>query len=90
LYEQELLELPRYSERITRPSMIDHYRKIQLIFAFLFLLGSLVAPIGWYAEWKDVDPISDYATVITIVGHALQVIGAFGSLLTPDYVEEEE
>jgi hypothetical protein len=72
-----------------RSSMIDRYRKIQLVFAFLFLLGSLVAPIGWYAEWKDVKPINDYATIITIVGHALQVIGAFGSLVTPDYVEEE-
>lgn len=74
----------------SKPSSIDHYRKIQLVFAFLFLVGSLVAPIGWYAEWKDVEPISDYATIIMIVGHALQVIGAFGSLVTPDYVEEDD
>jgi hypothetical protein len=70
--------------------MIDHYRKFQLVFIFLFLLGSLVAPIGWYAEWKDLEPISDYATIITIIGHSLQVIGAFGSLVTPDHAEGDE
>ncbi len=70
--------------------MIDHYRKFQLVFAFLFLLGSLVAPIGWYAEWKELKPINDYATIIALVGHALQVIGALGSLLTPDYAEGDE
>jgi hypothetical protein len=70
--------------------MIDRFRKQQIIFAFVFLLGSFLAPVGWYAEWKDVDPISDYATIIIIIGHALQVIGAFGSLLTPDYAEGED
>ncbi len=69
--------------------MINHYRKFQLVFAFLFLLGSLVAPIGWYAEWKDLDPINHYASIIIVIGHALQVIGAFGSLVTPDYAEGE-
>jgi hypothetical protein len=54
------------------------------------VLGSFLAPVGWYAEWKDVDPISDYASIIIIVGHALQVLGAFGSLVTPDYVERDD
>ncbi len=70
--------------------MPDRFRKRQIIFAFIFVLGSFLAPVGWYAEWKQVEPISDYATIIMIVGHTLQVIGAFGSLLTPDYVEEDE
>lgn len=70
--------------------MPDRFRKRQIIFTFVFMLGSFLAPVGWYAEWKDVDPVSDYASIIIIIGHALQVIGAFGSLLTPDYVEEED
>jgi hypothetical protein len=70
--------------------MPDRFRKRQIVFAFIFVLGSFLAPVGWYAEWKQVEPISDYATIFMIVGHALQVIGAFGSLLTPDYVEEDE
>jgi hypothetical protein len=75
---------------MTDSRMADRFCKRQIIFAFLFLLGSLVAPIGWYAEWNQLDPIDDYSTIIIVIGHALQVIGAFGSLVTPDYVEGEE
>jgi hypothetical protein len=75
---------------MTNPRMADRFRKRQIIFAFLFLLGSLIAPIGWYADWNQLDPIDDYSTIIIIIGHGLQVIGAFGSLVTPDYAEGEE
>jgi hypothetical protein len=68
--------------------MTDRYRKFQIVFVFVFLIGSLVAPIGWYADWNHLDPIDDYSTIIIIIGHALQVIGALGSLVTPDYAEE--
>ncbi len=70
--------------------MQDRFRKRQIFFAFLFVLGSFLAPVGWYAEWKHLVPILDYAAIIEIIGHAFQVIGAFGSLLTPDFVEKDE
>jgi hypothetical protein len=75
---------------MTDSRVTDRFRKRQIFFAFLFLLGSLIAPIGWYAEWNQLDPIDDYSTIIIIIGHALQVLGAFGSLVTPDYAEGDE
>lgn len=70
-----------------------HQRNRQFLFFLLFLCGTIIAAIGWFAEWKDlVERVAffRYSGFITIIGHAMQVIGAFGSLLTPDYVEREE
>ncbi|HET6401902.1 MAG TPA: hypothetical protein VFH95_10940 [Candidatus Kapabacteria bacterium] len=70
-----------------------HQRNRQLFFFLFFLCGTIIAAIGWFAEWKqlaDRIPFFRYCDLIAVVGHALQVIGAFGSLLTPDYVEREE
>jgi hypothetical protein len=69
-----------------------HQRNRQLLFFLLFLCGTIIAGIGWFAEWEhlaDRIPFFRYSTFIAIVGHAMQVIGAFGSLLMPDYVERE-
>jgi hypothetical protein len=74
-------------------SIIRRLRKRQLVFTILFLIGTIVAATGWFAEWeqlRDVLDLFEYASIIILAGHVLQVIGAFGSLLTPDYVEEEE
>ena len=68
-------------------------RNRHLLFILLFVLGTMVAAIGWFAGWEHLyKPIDmyHYAAIIAVVGHGMQVIGAFGSLLTPDYVEEEE
>ena len=72
-----------------KSSIRQHNR--HMLFLLVFLCGTIIAAIGWFAEWDrlaDVIPFFRYSVIITIVGHALQVIGAFGSLLTPDYVEE--
>ncbi|MFI5201079.1 MAG: hypothetical protein ACHQNE_01670 [Candidatus Kapaibacterium sp.] len=68
-------------------------RNRHMLFLLLFLCGTIIAAIGWFAEWEhlaDRIVFFHYSVIITVVGHALQVIGAFGSLLTPDYVEGEE
>ncbi len=69
------------------------HRNWLLLFLLFFMLGTVIAAIGWFAEWQRlITPINlyRYSILITVVGHALQVIGAFGMLLTPDYVEREE
>ena len=82
-------------EAKSRTSMIDpaRQRSRQTLFLLLFLGGTIIAAIGWFAEWGHLaDRIAffRYSVIITVVGHALQVIGAFGSLLTPDHVERGE
>ena len=68
-------------------------RSHQRFFVLYFLFGSIVAAIGWLAEsWhlEDFYEIFRYSIYIAIAGHALQLIALFGSLLTPDYDEEEK
>jgi len=76
-----------------KPKSLTRQRNRQLLFFLLFLCGTIIAAIGWFAEWEHLAErifFFRYSVIITVVGHALQVIGAFGSLLTPDYVEGEE
>ncbi len=63
----------------------------QRLFIVLFVIGTVIAAVGWVAEWvhlAEVIPFFGYSVLITVAGHAAQVIGAFGMLLTPDYIEE--
>jgi hypothetical protein len=53
----------------------------------LFFLGTLLAGAGWFAELRGY-PID--LVYVTIVGHVLQVIGAFGHLLIPEALDDEE
>jgi predicted small integral membrane protein len=78
------------SKRHTR--IVARERNWQLLFFLLFVIGTIIATVGWFAEWKhlqDVIKVFRYSSVIAVIGHALQVLGTFGSLITPDYVEGE-
>jgi hypothetical protein len=55
----------------------------RLLFKLLFFTGTVLAALGWYAEWKLM--LYDMNTFI-VVGHALQVIGLFGYMMTPDAI----
>jgi len=61
-------------------------QKRRLFFSFLFFLGTLLAVYGWGGEeLHRLGANSSFA----LVGHLLQVLGAFGNLVTPDAIEEE-
>jgi hypothetical protein len=67
--------------------------KQRLIFSLVFFIGTIVAAIGWFIEWKGLNHVSnilDHLTILALIGHALQVIGVFGYLITPDEMEEKE
>lgn len=55
----------------------------RLLFMLLFFTGTVLAALGWYAEWRLI--LLNVNTII-VVGHALQVIGLFGYMLTPDAI----
>jgi hypothetical protein len=55
----------------------------RLLFMLLFFTGTVLAALGWYAEWRLI--LLNVSTII-VVGHALQVIGMFGYMLTPDAI----
>lgn len=53
----------------------------RLLFLLLFFTGTVLAALGWYAEWRFI--LLNVNTFI-ITGHALQVVGLFGYMLIPD------
>ena len=55
----------------------------RLLFMLLFFTGTVLAALGWYAEWRL---ILESVNPIIVVGHVMQVIGLFGYMLTPDAV----
>jgi hypothetical protein len=62
----------------------------QQVFLYLFLLGTVIAAVGWIAEWNylgNIAPLLSYPEIIAGAGHLLQVVGAFGSLLIPERVD---
>ncbi|MDP4199517.1 MAG: hypothetical protein Q8902_08100 [Bacteroidota bacterium] len=67
-------------------------RRRRLIYTLLFFFGTVLAAVGWIAEWKHLDdlfPLLTHTAIIAGAGHLLQVIGAFGSLVTPDRIFED-
>ena len=66
--------------------------KRRALFGAIFVVGTLLAAIGWFTEWKGLNNtywfLEDYLTY-TIVGHALQVVAVFGYLITPDEFEND-
>jgi len=66
--------------------------KRRLGYNAIFFIGTLVAAFGWMGELRDW-PVAVVNFLkfgnLAIAGHVLQIIGAFGSLLTPDVDEDE-
>jgi hypothetical protein len=55
----------------------------RLLFMLIFFTGTVLAALGWYAEWRFI--LLSVNTII-VAGHVLQVIGLFGYMLTPDAI----
>lgn len=57
--------------------------KRKVLFLLLFYTGTLLAGLGWYAEWRllGVD-----LSMFIIVGHTTQILGLLGYMLTPDAI----
>ena len=49
----------------------------------IFFTGTVLAVLGWYAEWRFI--LLSVNTII-VAGHILQVLGLFGYMLTPDAI----
>jgi hypothetical protein len=64
----------------------------RFFFSYLFFAGTLVAAIGWLADWKHLEqvfPVFHHAAMIAAIGHAAQIVGALFSLVTPDRSDHE-
>ena len=67
--------------------------KRRLGFNAIFFIGTLIAAFGWMGELRDwpqvVVSFLKFGN-LAIAGHVLQIIGAFGIMLTPDAEEERK
>jgi len=61
--------------------------KRRLLFSLIFFIGTLLAAFGWTAEFRHWAVETKW---IVLIGHALQVIGVFGHLITPDGSSDED
>ncbi len=52
----------------------------RLIFSLVFAIGTLVAVYGWISEINSKPKIR----YVAIIGHLIQVVGAFGAMMVPD------
>ncbi len=66
--------------------------KRRLIFNAIFFVGTLIAGFGWMGELREwpqaVTAFLKFGN-LAIVGHMIQIVGLFGSLLTPETIEEK-
>ena len=76
------------------PSQDRERRSVRrFFFSYLFFAGTLIAAIGWLAEWKHLEqfyPVFHHAAMIAAIGHAAQIVGALFSLVTPDREENRD
>jgi hypothetical protein len=67
--------------------------KRRLGFNAIFFIGTIIAIFGWMGElrgWPQAsNPFLAFGN-FAIAGHILQIIGIFGSLITPDAKEEKK
>jgi hypothetical protein len=71
----------------------DRRNTLRMFFSYLFFVGTLVAAIGWLAEWKHLEQLHSifhHSALIATIGHGAQIIGALLSLITPDRTPEDE
>jgi Zn-dependent protease len=61
--------------------------KRRLVFNLIFFVGTLLAGIGWLSELRE---WRIQLGNLAVAGHAIQIAGAFGNLLTPDDGENAE
>jgi hypothetical protein len=66
--------------------------KRRQLFNAIFFLGTIIAALAWIGEMKGwhTDSYRIKFGNIAIGGHIIQIIGAFGSLVTPDAEEEKK
>ncbi|HEY3875406.1 MAG TPA: hypothetical protein VGM92_08000 [Candidatus Kapabacteria bacterium] len=88
MYDSDSIDSVSYDDQSTRSTTLRRFRHRQFIFTFLFLIGTLIAAAGWYAEWRNLLSVP-FDRWLALAGHLLQVAGVFGSLLTPDYIEND-
>lgn len=64
-----------------------------LLFNAIFFVGTLIAGFGWIGELRDW-PVAVVEFLkfgnLAIAGHVLQIVGIFGSMLTPDVLVNEQ
>lgn len=64
--------------------------KRRQFFNAIFFLGTMLAAFGWMGQLRQwpgaISKFVKFGT-IAIAGHVIQVVGAFGNLLTPDREE---
>ena len=64
--------------------------KRRQIFNAVFFIGTIIAAVGWIGELRDwpivVVNFFKFGN-LAITGHILQIIGAFGILVTPEGIE---
>jgi hypothetical protein len=53
----------------------------------MLAFGTLLAAAGWFADMRSLSFDLEWAV---IPGHLLQIIGAFGLLLSPDEVDTKD
>ena len=61
--------------------------KRRLVFNLIFFIGTLLAGVGWLSELRE---WRIHLGNLALIGHVIQIIGAFGNLLTPDDDESLE
>jgi len=61
--------------------------KRRLVFNLIFFIGTLLAGVGWISELRE---WTVHLGILALIGHCVQIIGAFGNLLTPDENEKFE
>jgi hypothetical protein len=64
--------------------------KRRQLFNAIFFIGTVIAAIGWVGELRGWHLRSSNFSFgnFAIAGHALQIIGLFGNLMTPDAVKD--
>ena len=61
--------------------------KRRLAFNLIFFICTLLAGVGWISELRG---WAVHLGILALIGHSVQIVGAFGNMLTPDEREKFE